>query len=346
MINCLIQKATTLKIPALLLFIFFSSTANARDCEFEGNFNPTINVNESVPITFLPRTSNATQLKQWTYLTDTYSNCHPGDDGNDLFSKRSTDFYPPTDINGVALFDTNVKGIFYSIEIGANGGSARSALFSSRASEHHQPLDEYQVQGKRWNVIITLYQRPEYDGIPSGIKSINLKRTGYAGYFRVGGAQHKSMNITMASMNVPVVVPTCTSLVSSAGTGSVDLGRNYEIDDVKNNKTKQVGFTITASQCSNVLRFRTKLTANSAYKGLLTNNSAESLRAGGVGVKIWAPNGAQLLANDSQSVYTEAPATMQWSKTFNYKAQLVTSGNGGVTTGDFKATGTFSMSYE
>jgi type 1 fimbria pilin len=345
MISYITLKSTVLTILLLSLFTLSSNASAARDCEFSGSLDPSISVTDSTPISFFSKTSSAVVLKKWTYTMNIWTYCQAGNDGNDLYSKHNANIHPTQQFNNLGLFETNLPGIYYSIEMATTTGSANSAFYIY-SEETKWSIEESQVKDKRWNIIITLYQRPEYDGIPAGITSIRLKQTGYVGYFRIGGTQHFAVDVTMANMDIPVVVPTCTSLVSSVGSGSVNLGSDYEIDDIKNNKTNQVDFTLTASQCSNVLRYKTKLTANNAYKGLLTNNSTESLRAGGVGVKIWAPNGAQLLANDSQSIYTEAPATMQGSKTFNYKAQLVSSSNGEVTSGDFKATGTFSMSYE
>ncbi|HKM96466.1 MAG TPA: fimbrial protein [Buttiauxella sp.] len=348
MINYLKCSVTTPIILSVIILIFYSNISIAKDCELEGSLDPMISVSNTTPISFRAKVASTVELYRWDYDQNIYSRCGRGNDGNDIYTKRSSNFATVGSYSNKGLFETNIPGIVYSLQAETTGGSHPGGAISADSRELSWAGGSFdQLDDSKWRISIILYQMPSYNGVPTGISSIKLKQTGYIGYLRVGGEQHHAADITMVSMDVPIVVPTCTSLISSVGSGNVNL-KDYDVADITNHKTEIVPFTLTASQCSNVTRFTTKLTTHSAYNGLLGNNSSASLKARGVGVYITAPNESQLLANNSNSQYVDTPGTMPGSRTFEYQAQLVATGESGVavSAGEFKATGTFSLTYE
>ena len=348
MINYLKQSLPCSIILSIIILMLYSNISVAKDCELEGSLDPMISVSNATPISFRAKVTGTVELYRWDYEQNIYSRCGGGNDGNDIYTKRASNFPTVGSYSSRGLFETNIPGIVYSVTAETTGGSHPGGAISDDSRELSWAGGTFeQLDNSKWRVSIILYQMPSYNGVPTGVSSIKLKQTGFIGYFRVGNVNHKAADITMVSMNVPIVVPTCTSLISSVGSGNVNL-KDYDVADITNHKTEIVPFTLTASQCSNVTRFTTKLTTQSSYKGLLSNNSSASLKAKGVGVYITAPNKTQLLANDSNSQYIDTPGTMPGSRTFDYQAQLVASGENGVavSAGEFKATGTFSLSYE
>ncbi|AXO41850.1 hypothetical protein AXA51_18515 [Enterobacter hormaechei] len=147
------------------------------------------------------------------------------------------------------------------------------------------------------------------------------------------------------SFQIPIVLPTCDIAMLSDGTNDVDLGEYY-VSDIKNNRIKDVPFSIRLDNCTSVASFTTKLTTT---KLTGTNNDllGNTLSSGaeGAGVRIMYNGTSQLIPNNPNSTYVVTDYYTPGSKQIDYVAQLVANGST-VKPGSFKATGVFTLSYD
>lgn len=360
MINTVsVKYLPLLKTFTLLLLLTVCRQGWAsKECFFQGFLAPSLSVTGGEPVTFRPYSAGPVALKSYTLPSSIYSECAVGNDGESLFSRREDLPEVGSVDSGVssysaAVFETNVPGIVYALRMETTDGVVKGYVpFTPTTSEilvgdiHNQ---EDMVDGKSWRFVVTLYQMPTYSGVPAGTGDLHLKNSGKIGGFRLGTddssqSSNPLVTVTMSNMSIPFQRPSCMTSISSAQGSSVTLG-SYDINQINNNETVQVPFSITGSQCSSTLRMITKLTTSNGTLGLLGNTSTVTPAARGVAVKITTEKNQQLSANDPTSSYTVTDNMMPYSFTQNYYAQLVPGGET-VTEGDFKATGIFSVTYE
>lgn len=162
------------------------------------------------------------------------------------------------------------------------------------------------------------------------------------------------------------VWPTCgASTVSgskvSSGTSTLNFGTFYPAQ-VSGNGVGPEEFQINLSNCSYIENIEVKLasTAIGSNKTLLSNTLTGSSAASGIGVEIKGKQTSLspemiLIPGDSNSVYkfTPYPAGTAYvdsdnkyaTSTLNFLATLKQDNNKTITPGNFKATGTFQLSY-
>lgn len=255
---------------------------------------------------------------------------------------------------GDAIFETNIPGIGYSVYVHTdevNGGYGGS--FGTNTTGWQDQTGGFPVSNwaDKWmSVTIYFFAGPGYKGNPNKVTMIKPK-AGTLGKMGVGdpnASDHKpwTFMVDENSFQIPIVLPTCDTAMIAGGSNTVNLG-DYFASDIKNNKVKNVPFTIELSDCTSAAKFTTKLTTTKATG---TNNdllgNTLSSEAEGAGVKILYNNGTtQLIPNNSNSSYVITDDYVPDWKQIDFIAQLVANGST-VKPGAFKATGTFTLSYD
>lgn len=88
--------------------------------------------------------------------------------------------------------------------------------------------------------------------------------------------------VNESSFQIPIVLPTCNIAMLSDGTNDVDTGEYY-VSDIKNNRIKDVPFSIRLDNCTSVANVTTKLTTtkltgtNNDLLGNTLSSGAEGL---------------------------------------------------------------------
>ena len=262
--------------------------------------------------------------------------CGPGDDGFNLVSQTNPTLLMGSSY-GRAMFETNIPGIYYSVRVHTAESTGWTTVASSGKSD---PWDE------KWiNTSVQIYIDEGYRGNPNKETSIRPK-PGTLGKMAIGNPddsdnQPWTFMVNEDSFQIPIVLPTCDMAMLSDGTNNVNLGEYY-VSDIKNNRVKDIPFSISLSNCTGVANITTKLTTgkNNDLLGNTLTSGAE-----GAGVKIMYNGTSQLLPNNPDSSYVITDYQTPESKQINYVAQLVANGNT-VKPGSFKATGVFTLSYD
>lgn len=333
----------------------------AKECYFrDAPYTATLSFSGPV-VSLLPHVTSTqmiTDLNQKATTTkNARSDCRVGDDGEILYgiggNVPQAGYY--ADVSPTAgLYATNIPGILYSIQIRSTSSGTIHAFmpyFSGSNVKMAQNTDgqEYAMdQGEWYNYYIVIFQTPQFTGIPAGVTSIQPATPGWIGGFRIGteASDHPRIDLSMSTFSFPVKTPTCTSLVSSVGGGTIPLG-DYSAAKVNSGSTSVMKFSLNASGCTNVNMFKTRVTTNIVAPGnnMLLGNSVTSNAATGVGVKITTGSGSQLKPNDTNSVYSVTDLNMPSSKQLQFNAQLVGDSKS-ISAGSFSATGTFVVNYE
>ncbi|KLP95040.1 hypothetical protein ABR37_07275 [Enterobacter hormaechei subsp. hoffmannii] len=203
---------------------------------------------------------------------------------------------------------------------------------------------------RKWiNTSVQIYIDEGYRGNPNKETAIRPK-PGTLGKMAIGNPddtnnQPWTFVVNEDSFQIPIVLPTCDMAMLSDGTNNVNLGEYY-VSDIKNNRVKDIPFSISLSNCTGVANITTKLTT-SKLTGKNNDLLGNTLSSGaeGAGVKIMYNGTSQLLPNNPDSSYVITDYQTPESKQINYVAQLVANGNT-VKPGSFKATGVFTLSYD
>lgn len=333
------------------------SVQAGKECYFEdAPYTATISYSGQV-VSLLPRVNSTQQLTTNKASTSksARSNCRPGDSGEVLYGIAGSvpQVYSTfTDIGVAGLYATNVPGIFYSVQLNGNGGASKIDAYmpyfggaSEAVARNFDDMEDQMDWGQWYDYYITLYQTPQFKGVPRGVTSIQPATSGYIGGFRLGleDIDNHAIKLNMSTFSFPVQTPTCASIYSSA---SVPLG-DYNPGQIKSGSATVKDFTIYNYDCVNVTTFNTRMTTNVVAPGdsTLLGNSATSNAATGVGVKITSAYGGQLMPNNASSINSVTDLSLTDYKELQFSAQLVADKQT-ITPGRFSATGTFTINYE
>lgn len=274
--------------------------------------------------------------------------CSAGDDGENIFTLTQSTLQVGN-VDGKALFKTNVTGIAYALAFRTKGTGV-TAYFAPSTSWfltlHMNDQDEL-LSFQPWEAAVEFYQLPSFAGIPANVMSVG-PAGGTIGQFTIGdpnasASDHPKATITIANMafTTPIEKPTCMVTAPK----SVDLG-TYNVSDLENDNTLSVFFGINGN-CTNARKITMKLTTSktTGSDDLLLANTASSNAAKGVGVLITWPNNTQIMPNTANSFSIEEGKTIALFST-SLTARLVKSGSEKITSGQFSAIGTLQFTYE
>lgn len=280
------------------------------------------------------------------------TSCNSGTGGQDLMSKQSGVAVTSTTINGikVALFPTNVTGIVYGIkyvsETPPHGYIAMSTDYIT-VYDVDDDHDKSYWKGKSGHYELTLFQTRDY--VPGQGHTVT-PNANTVGYFRVGTqSDEQTIKINNDAFTLTIPQPTCdTAALESSDTSSgtqVNLGDYYTSELEGNKNPKKIPFTIKLTGCSGVNHLITKLTSQyvSPYSNSMLADINDAQR--GVGVQIYSTNDVPLIPNDANSYYSIQDSSTPDTREVNFYALLGDDGKGTITTGSFKAMGTFTFTY-
>lgn len=273
-----------------------------------------------------------------------------GNDGEDVFTFTQSDLYVG-EVNGIALFKTNVPGIAYALAILTTDGAV-TAFFTSHTNSWWKSVEtnnnENLIRDKSWKAAVEFYQLPGFMGIPADVISVG-PAPGTLGKIIIGEpdgtseSDHPRPMVTIASMafTTPIEKPTCTLTAPK----TVNLGE-YGVSDIEKDNTLSVFFEITGS-CNNTRKITMKLTTSktTGSDDSLLANTASSNAAKGVGALIKWPNNTQIVPNSTSSYSVEQGTTIALFSAA-LTARLVKSDTEKVTSGTFSAIGTLQFTYE
>ncbi|EMC0023648.1 TPA: fimbrial protein StkG [Enterobacter cloacae] len=336
----------------LLILNVFRANANVEcqvnngDTRSIGDFNGTKPTLRAIdPVTAPTKISALYPLSLTPLLR---SLCDTGDDGENIFTLTQANLQVGN-VDGKALFKTNVTGIAYALAFRTTGTGV-TAYFAPSTSWfltlHMNNKDEL-LQFQTWEAAVEFYQLPSFAGIPSEVVSVG-PAGGTIGQFTIGdpnetARDHPKPTITIANMafTTPIEKPTCTLTAPK----TVDLG-DYGISDLENDNTLNVYAAVTGN-CTNTRKITMTLTTSktTGTDGTLLANTASSNAAKGVGVLLKWPDNSQVVPNSTNSYSTSENSTISlFSRLLT--ARLVKSDTEKVTSGTFSAIGTLQFTYE
>ena len=279
--------------------------------------------------------------------------CDLGQNGEDLWSITDTSVMAGTNYQN-ATFKTNIPGVVYTVYIHTNDGAYSSGgYFSDNTGDYkiiaHNDGAEDDWKNKQFIATVEVRVNDEFHGNPT--KETNIHPVaGTLGSMRLGTFDSDDNNpwmfkVNEASFQIPVTLPTCDIMVLSNGSNTVDMG-NYYISDIKKNSVQDVPFAINVSNCTSVAKFTTKMTSTKITGSAnLLGNTLTSNAASGMGVKILYNGDQQLIPNNQNSMFIYNDNSIPGSTNINLLARLVADGNA-LKAGQFKATSTFTMTYD
>lgn len=281
-----------------------------------------------------------------------HTKCNVGPDGYRL--NGWADISPATYLHitisnanyNAGLFETNIPGIYYAIEIAANGGSNSSGYIpsSKNLTELYYNSSSGYLDGRDHYFYVSLYQSSGY--VPNGVTQITPKTTGTIGHFVYGdnsdGNDNIGVAVTSSSFTASLRLPTCSAALGSenASGNTVNLG-DYTTSELKKALTSAIPFAVNLTNCVNTYHAKFKLTSNNydSTTGYLKNNGTNM----GVGVKITDTNNQQLKADGSNTLSSSVNGTS--SATIHLNAQLLKLSDT-IQTGKFSAQGVLQIDYQ
>jgi type 1 fimbria pilin len=347
--------------PNNFVFVFLFLTLGAfharvnAECRFNslqthsiGDFTsskPTINA-----VSAVSSPTKISSLYSLNQSPELVSECKPGNDGANIYSFTQAGLVIGN-IDGKALFKTNITGIAYTLAYKTLDNSA-TAFFSSNTTGWKTILDvsnESLLKTKTWQAAIEFYQLPSFTGIPANVTSVG-PAGGTIGKITIGDPNaagildHPKINVTIASMAffAPIQQPTCNLTVPK----TVNLGE-YNISDVESNNTQDISVAITGN-CSSTRKVTIKLTTSktTGSSNSLLANTASQNAAKGVGAALKWPNNNKIVPNSGTFSYTSPNGSTIALFSQMLTAQLVKSDTEKVTSGQFSAIGTLQFTYE
>ncbi len=278
--------------------------------------------------------------------------CNLGPDGfslngwADISPATSISFSNATTSYNAGLFETNVPGIYYAIEIAANGGTDSSGYIpaSTNLTKLYKNSETSPLDGRAHYFYVALYQSSAYR--PNGVTKITPKTTGTIGHFVYGdnsdGDDNIGVAVSSSSFTADLRLPTCKASLGSenASGNTVNLG-DYTTSDLQKGTTSIIPFAVNLANCVNTVQANFKLTANNydSSTGYLKNSGTSM----GVGVKITDTNNKQLKADGSNTLSSSVNGNN--SATIHLNAQLLKLSDN-IQTGKFSAPGILQIDYQ
>lgn len=335
-------------ILALLVFMYCNYAIAAKECFFTnlGNYAmPALNLGTLTP---LPAGQSGWLVKDMEFNkgTSAYTKCNVGPDGYDLegWSNQTAASTTPNTYGSqsynIALFSTNITGIYYAVSIFASGAANGGYIPDSKQIRLYPAANLDALDGRYHNFFLSIYQGANF--VPSGT-TLKPKTTGIVGHFVYGDNSDDdniAITINANSFSGKLVTPSCTASLGSqnASGNTVNLG-NYTVTQLNSGLTNPIPFTLNFSGCVNVNEADVTFTSGhyDSSTGYLKNNGTDM----GVGVKITTTKGSQLLPDSSIAAHYIYGAS---SSTATLNAQLVKSG-GNIQVGNFSAQAIFQIDY-
>lgn len=337
-------------ILALLVFMYCNYAIAAKECFFTnlGTYTmPTLNLGTLTP---LPAGQSGWLAKdiEFDKGTSAYTKCNVGPDGIDLggWSSQtpatSTPYFYGGNSYSIALFSTNIPGIYYAVSIAASGASSSGYIPANGNRTTLYSVSNYNsLDGRYHNFFLSIYQGADF--VPNGMTSLRPQNTGTVGHFVYGDnsdGDSIAVAISSTSFNGKLASPSCTASLGSqnASGNTINLG-DYTVTQLNSGSTSPIPFTFNFSGCVNVNEADVTFTSGhyDSSTGYLKNNGTDM----GVGVKITTTKGSQLLPDHSIAAHYIYGAS---SSTTTLNAQLVKSG-GNIQIGNFSAQAIFQIDY-
>ncbi|HCT7896776.1 TPA: fimbrial protein StkG [Enterobacter cloacae] len=354
-----INKRSLYSNPSLALLIILMTCCFSVHADWEGAFKTGATQSVGDIMGAKPTLQTLNSVSVPTRISSRYNlNLTPGlnsirqvgDDGEDVFTFTQSDLYAG-EVNGMALFKTNVPGIAYALAIVTTDGAV-TAFFTSHTNSWWKSVEtnnnENLIRDKSWKAAVEFYQLPGFMGIPADVISVGPAQ-GTLGKIIIGEpdgtteSDHPRPTITIASMafTTPIEKPTCILTAPK----TVNLG-DYDVSDLENDNVLSVFFGITGN-CTNTRKITMTLTTSktTGTDGSLLANTASSNAAKGVGVFLMWPDNSQVVPNSTNSYTTRENTTIALFSQL-LTARLVKSGTEKVTSGTFSAIGTLQFTYE
>jgi P pilus assembly protein, pilin FimA len=218
-----------------------------------------------------------------------------------------------------------------------------------------------------YGVKIYLYADSSFSPTTTDIQNFRFTRNGNVDLYlenpNSGVSNSHLLNFIFPAKGLKGFWPTCTASAvggsAASGSNTVKLGSYYP-KQIKDGLSP-VKFSIDLKNCSYVNNIQIKLTSNNIGKNntsLLGNGSNNQTPASGIGVLIEGlknnvsaqmtlnPNNSSSIYKDSNNNSGEGSPIGSTTKSLYFQATLKPDGsNATITPGDFKATGSFTMSY-
>ncbi|HGY5076271.1 TPA: fimbrial protein [Citrobacter gillenii] len=288
----------------------------------------------------------------WTY-------CNNGKDGV-AFYMNTTEASRVSAADGRALYPTNVDGIYYAVKMYSTGGGG--GYFPSSNGGSWVMVDSGSIDywdSKQMKATVTLYQGGAFAGNLNNVSAITPKDSRTLGQIRIGTADSDdnnpwTINVTPTSFSVPVYAATCSAVSANNGTNNVDFGE-IMMSSLRDLYWPYQGFTLQMKYCTNTVWMRFKLTSTASTTDsngymLLKNTLSGSTAAKGIGVHVQT----NALTRDGENTFK--PGAEIWSPmtsvannaSYNlpFYASIYPLNDGStITTGEFKAIGTFTIDY-
>lgn len=294
-------------------------------------------------------TSNPIGCKNWNPYDNTVHFTNAA--GNLLDTQYTTP-------EGNALLKTTVPGIDYTVELmcyvsegcGSSHPTVDLYLKGGNGTDNTVPSQSsgapYADADSQWKLKFTLWITPQFKP-QKGINTGN-SLAGTIAYFQIGTSSQPKIIFSATTSTLKFTVPasSCSFGVAQGDTVSgnnVALG-DYWIDDIKNNNTPVIPFSISLASCYTP-KLKVKMTSafvspDQSMLGLSSGSAA------GVAVRIINTDTSSVMIPNSETSI-DIDRSSDWSSLENlhFSAQLLADG-GAIKAGDFNAAATFLMDYE
>ncbi|QLY68313.1 fimbrial protein [Citrobacter freundii] len=354
-----------LLLPVTLLILSFN--VSARECRLGQNGQAgtmALNGGGTNPISFHYVSDDISgSIYELTYFDpsldhELWTYCGLGNDGV-AFYMNTTEASRVSAADGRALYPTNVDGIYYAVKMYSTGGGG--GYFPSSNGGSWVMTDsgsESYWDSKQMKATVTLYQGGGFAGNVNNVSAITPKDSRTLGQIRIGNADSNNnpwtINVTPTSFSVPVYAATCTAVSANNGTNNVDFGE-IMMSSLRDLYWPSQSFTLQMKYCTNTVWMRFKLTSTASTTDsngymLLKNTLTGSNAAKGIGV--YVQTNAIVSGNENGfkpgaeiwSPMTSVANSVSFNLPFYARISPLNDG-GTITTGEFKAIGTFTIDY-
>ncbi|WP_187369860.1 fimbrial protein [Citrobacter youngae] len=336
--------------------IYSAKSTAATECYFVHNGTDTLSFGDIGSVSPTGQVTSVVTLlssiKDSSHAPST--DCNVGQGADDLMSKQNGSALGEKGPGGEALFQTNVPGLVYSIKFKMDNTPPEGYIVPSTDWAVIYNVDDSDDKndfknGRTGHYYLQVYQTPDYQ---PGAGHTVTPQPNTIGQFQVGdsGGTIRTISMTNSSFTLTVPQPTCKQVVlnsSSTTSGNqVSLGDDYVASELKGNKSpRDIPFSVTLTGCAGVNHLRAVLSSGSVSdtsNSMLADVDNKNM---GVGVQISGSNKIALIPNDSNSYYSIQDSATPDTRVMNFYATLMDDGRGTITTGAFKAMGTFTFTY-